>query len=116
VKEGLHGVDIYPDCCTIRAEFTAKDTLRYSTLSFLFPPMWCLNIAMGTVMRIGDFFYPGFNNNKKEKGKKLPVFRIHDILGWIRILGSMLLTNGSGSGSWVLLFSSLTLIKKNFDH
>jgi hypothetical protein len=29
------------------------------------------------------------------------VFRIHDILGWIRIriLGSMLLTNGSGSGS-----------------
>ncbi len=40
------------------------------------------------------------------------VFRIHDILGWIRIriLGSMLLTNGSGSGSWIriLLFSSLT--------
>ncbi len=30
-----------------------------------------------------------------------PVFRIHDILGWIRIriLGSMLLTNGFGSGS-----------------
>jgi hypothetical protein len=27
------------------------------------------------------------------------VFRIHDILGWIRIFGSMLLTNGSGSGS-----------------
>jgi hypothetical protein len=27
------------------------------------------------------------------------VFRIHDILGWIRILGSMLLTNGSGFGS-----------------
>jgi hypothetical protein len=40
----------------------------------------------------------------------LPVFRIHDILGWIRIRGSMPLTNGSGSGSWtrVLLFSSLT--------
>ncbi len=42
-----------------------------------------------------------------------PVFRIHDILGWIRIriLGSMLPTNGSGfgSGSWIriLLFSSL---------
>ena len=40
------------------------------------------------------------------------VFRIHDILGWIRIriLGAMLLTNGSGSGSWIriLLFSSLT--------
>jgi hypothetical protein len=44
------------------------------------------------------------------------VFRIHDILGWIRIriLGSMLLTTGSGSGfrsgSWIriLLFSSLT--------
>jgi hypothetical protein len=29
----------------------------------------------------------------------LAVFRIHDILGWIRILGSMLLTNVSGSGS-----------------
>jgi hypothetical protein len=29
------------------------------------------------------------------------VLRIHDILGWIRIRGSMPLTNGSGSGSWV---------------
>ncbi len=27
------------------------------------------------------------------------VFRIHDILVWIRIRGSMPLTNGSGSGS-----------------
>jgi hypothetical protein len=44
----------------------------------------------------------------------IPVSRIHDILGWIRIRirGSMPLTNGSGfgSGSWIriLLFSSLT--------
>jgi hypothetical protein len=42
----------------------------------------------------------------------LAVLRIHDILGWIRIRGSMPLTNGSvfGSGSWIriLLFSSLT--------
>jgi len=29
----------------------------------------------------------------------LPVFRIHDILVWIRIRGSMPLTNGSGFGS-----------------
>ncbi len=29
-----------------------------------------------------------------------PVLRIHDILGWIRIRGSMPLTNGSGFGSW----------------
>jgi hypothetical protein len=40
------------------------------------------------------------------------VLRIHDILGWIRIRirGSMPLTNGSGSGSWIriLLFSLLT--------
>ncbi len=40
------------------------------------------------------------------------MLRIHDILGWIRIRirGSMPLTNGSGSGSWIriLLFSSLT--------
>ncbi len=54
-----------------------------------------------------------------------PVWRIHDILGWIRIpiqiLGSMPLTNGSGfgSGSWlrILLFSSLTFkmpAKNNF--
>ncbi len=28
-----------------------------------------------------------------------PELRIHDILGWIRIRGSMPLTNGSGSGS-----------------
>jgi hypothetical protein len=33
--------------------------------------------------------------------KLIPVFRIHDILVWIRIRGSMPLTNGSGfrSGS-----------------
>ncbi len=40
------------------------------------------------------------------------MLRIHDILGWIRIRGSMPLTYGSGSGSrsWlrILLFSSLT--------
>ncbi len=36
--------------------------------------------------------------------------QIHDILGWIRIRGSMPLTYGFGSGSWIwiLLFSSLT--------
>ena len=43
---------------------------------------------------------------------KKPVFRIHNILGWIqiRIRGSMPLTKGFGSGSriWILLFSSLT--------
>jgi hypothetical protein len=39
-----------------------------------------------------------------------PVFRIHDILVWIRIRRSMPLTNGYGSGSWIriLPFSSLT--------
>ncbi len=43
-----------------------------------------------------------------------PVLRIHDILGWIRIRirGSKPLTNGSGFGSgsrsWILLFSSMT--------
>jgi len=31
---------------------------------------------------------------------KNAVLRIHDILGWIRIRGSMPLTNGSGSGSF----------------
>ncbi len=40
---------------------------------------------------------------KKIRVKILPVFRIHDILVWIRIWirihGSMPLTNGSGSGS-----------------
>jgi hypothetical protein len=38
------------------------------------------------------------------------VFRIHDIFVWIRIRGSMTLTNGSGSGSLIriLLFMSLT--------
>jgi hypothetical protein len=42
----------------------------------------------------------------------LPVLRIHDILGWIRIRiwihGSMPLTIGSGSWIRILLFSSLT--------
>jgi hypothetical protein len=47
--------------------------------------------------------------------KKIPVLRIHDILGWIRIQihSAMPMTNrsGTGSGSWnqILLFSSLTL-------
>jgi hypothetical protein len=36
------------------------------------------------------------------------VLRIRDILGWIRIHGSMPLTNGSGSWIRILLFSSLT--------
>jgi hypothetical protein len=38
------------------------------------------------------------------------VLRIHDILGWIRIRGSMPPTNESGSGFWIriLLFSSWT--------
>jgi hypothetical protein len=41
------------------------------------------------------------------------VLRIYDILGWIRIRGSMPLTSGSESGSWIriLLFSSLTFKK-----
>ncbi len=47
------------------------------------------------------------------------MFRIHGILVWIRIRGSMPLTNGSGfgSGSWIriLLFSSLNfkMLAKN---
>ncbi len=32
----------------------------------------------------------------------LAVFRIHDILEWIRIRGSMPLTNGSGFESWTI--------------
>jgi hypothetical protein len=35
-------------------------------------------------------------------GAQKPVFRIHDILGWIRIRGSMPLTNGSGSCYFVI--------------
>ncbi len=48
--------------------------------------------------------------DRVRRGYKKPVFRIHDILGWIRIriLGSMLLTNGFGSWIRILLFSSLT--------
>jgi len=36
------------------------------------------------------------------------MLQIHDILVWIRIRGSMPLTNGSGSWIRILLFSSLT--------
>ncbi len=36
------------------------------------------------------------------------MFRIHDILVRIRFRGSMPLTNGSGSGIRILIFSSLT--------
>ncbi len=56
----------------------------------------------------------------REKFIYIPaVLRIQDILGWIRIHGSIPLTNGSGSGSWIriLLFSSLTFkmpAKTNF--
>ncbi len=41
-------------------------------------------------------------------GVSEPVLRIHDILVWIRIRGSMRLTNGSGSWIRILLLSSLT--------
>jgi hypothetical protein len=58
---------------------------------------------------------------KKNYVKEKAVFRIHDILEWIRIRirGSMPLTNGSGSGTWIriLLLSSLTFkmpTKNNF--
>jgi hypothetical protein len=40
------------------------------------------------------------------------MFRIHDILVWIRILGTMPLTNGSGSGS--CYFLTKTNLKKRF--
>ncbi len=42
------------------------------------------------------------------------VLRIHDILGWIRIRirGSMPLTNGSGSGSWIRILPFLSLTFK----
>jgi hypothetical protein len=60
-------------------------------------------------------------NDTKCGDLKKAVLGIHDILGWIRIRirGSMPLTNGSGSGSWIriLLFSSLIFkmpAKKNF--
>ncbi len=62
---------------------------------------------------IGDFLITkqtgaegrsGHRERTLREGDKLmflPVLRIHDILGWIRIRihGSMPLTNGSGSGS-----------------
>ncbi len=54
----------------------------------------------------------GFQGLSKAFHYPIPVLRIHYILGWIRIRGSMPLTNGSGfgSGSWIriLIFSSLT--------
>ncbi len=53
----------------------------------------------------------------------LPVFRIHDILGWIRIriLGSVVLTNGSGSGSckkliFNTIFSAYYFLKVHLHH
>ncbi len=41
--------------------------------------------------------YSSFSSTPNNQLKE--VFRIHDILVWIRIRGSMPLTNGSGSGS-----------------
>ena len=40
------------------------------------------------------------------------MLRIHDILGWIRILGSMPWTNGSGFWIRILLFLTLTFKMK----
>jgi hypothetical protein len=46
---------------------------------------------------------PEIRNKKNKKplpsAEKKSVFRVHDILVWIRIRGSMPLTNGSGFGS-----------------
>ena len=45
----------------------------------------------------GTLFTPSININKVLKA----VLRIHDILVWIRIRGSMPLTNSPGSRSWI---------------
>ena len=73
------------------------------------------NVFLISTMNSSAFFCPSTKSCKAKNRKAYylySVMRIHDILGWIqiRIRGSMPVTNGSGSGSWIriLLFSSLT--------
>jgi hypothetical protein len=84
---------------------------------------WLLSLPLSRNVAVSKVWWPRISSSRKSGRECFAVFRIHDILEWIwiRIRGSMPLTNGSGSwfGSWIriLLFSSLTLkmpTKNNF--
>jgi hypothetical protein len=85
------------------------DPARLCTLNRYF------SFSFSHLMNGHIFLYNTIHTCSSQSGLNKAVLRIHDILGWIRIRGSMPLTNGSGfgsgfgSGSWIriLLFSSL---------
>ncbi len=65
---------------------------------------YCIYVILGAMA--GTIYY--------NMGLMQAVLRIHDILGRIRIRGSMPLTNGSGPWIRILLFSSLKMPAKYF--
>jgi hypothetical protein len=81
----------------------------FFTFSHNIATFHCVSFSSVSIVSCFQYFGQHFEIFWK-KSTLSTVFRIHDILGWIRISGSMPLTNGSESGSWIriLLFSSLT--------
>ncbi len=55
--------------------------------------IYCSQKILHSALSVGNLFPATMLSQK-------PVLRIHDILVWIQIRGSMPLTNGSGSGSF----------------
>jgi hypothetical protein len=68
-------------------ETSCKDKIQVSTKC-----IYEFLCSEGTVLYFGRSF-------QSFKKLLIPVLRIHDILVWIRIRGTMPLTNGSGCGS-----------------
>ncbi len=89
---------------------TAKNRLIWKRQIQLLQGLW-LEVIVGLFIRSDkQWFKSGMFIQESGFFPYPAVFRIHDILGSIRIriLRSMLLTNGSGSWIRILLFSSLT--------
>ncbi len=74
------------------------------------PPLECRLPSIGQLadlLLLADRYEAGLEKpglKKNQPSGFFSVFRIHDILVWIRIRGSMALTNGSGCGSGSFYF------------
>jgi hypothetical protein len=83
--------------------FFGKMFGRFSRLAVLSPPVPCIILICFADFSVQAQFHKHRRGIRKEVALNImvppPVFRIHEILGWIWIRGSMLLTSGFGFGS-----------------
>ncbi len=77
---------------------TAYSYSKYRRMDLVLDQVLFMYSASGRQARNCTYIVPGIQSTVNKDSNKA-VLRIHDILGWIRIRGSMPLTNGSGFGS-----------------